>query len=620
MCGITGVFGNNLDSEDENTTNLMIKSLIHRGPDNLGFYSDNDCIMAHARLSIIDLSEKANQPMTDEKEEIVIVFNGEIYNFAQIRKKLEKKYNFRTDHSDTETIIYAYKEWGIDFTKYLHGMFAIAVFDKRKRKLVLTRDRFGKKPLFYTIKNNKLYFASEIRAFLQSNLIKKEINLDALYHYLTFLAFMPPQTLFHGVKKVKSSNYVVAKFNNGGIKLTEKEYYDISKILNDYTDYSFNEIVRYADEKLVDSISLRNISDVTVAVSLSGGLDSSLNLVLSKKVNPDVVAINISLKEAETEVDESIFAERLANDLDVPFIKVELNSGEFIKKIDELSKIHVDTPIVWPDMLLMYEISKRLRENGIKVVLVGEGGDELSAYPQYFWMLEAYNRFEKYRRFMGILGPLLPYIKPNFDFFYENELLVYRNIFGLTERIKKKHLNDINHKFNSYNINKSLMKEIKINGEEGYIRKILNTEYKFRLPELLLPRIDYSTMLNSVEARTPFLDYKLVETCVKTSFFERNKGYEVRKFQKGIAGKYLPNYIINKPKSGFGQEFINVRRKGLLPYFNEEVLDNESSYLKEYISSKAMQSFYNKSSKVNKDIVWILYTLEKWLNAIDQIK
>jgi asparagine synthase (glutamine-hydrolysing) len=620
MCGIAGVIGENLAGNEEDIVHTMIKSLQHRGPDNIGFFSDKDCIIAHSRLSIIDLSEKANQPMTDDKGDIVLVFNGEIYNHAEIRKRLEKKYKFKTDHSDTETIIFAYREWGIDFLKYVNGMFAIALIDKNKRKLFLIRDRFGKKPIFYTIMNNKIFFASEIRAFFAAHLIEKEINTEALYHYLTYLSVMPPQTLFNNVSKVRSSSYIIGEFNGGRIKIAEKGYYDISNILNQRSDYNFKEIVHQAEKRLVDSIALRNVSDVTVAVSLSGGIDSSMNLVLSKKINPNIKAINISLKDVETELDESIFAERLANDLDIPIIKLKLDVKDFIKKIDELSKLHIDTPIVWPDMLLMYEISRNLKNNGIKVVLVGEGGDELSAYPHYFSVLDNYRKFRKYGHFKKSINLLLPRVKPNFDYFYDNELLVYRNVFGLTERIKKNSTKNVNSTVNSYRINKTLMDEIKINGEEGYIRKILNIEYKFRLPELLLPRIDYSTMLNSVEARAPFLDYKLVETCVKTSFFERNKDSELRKFQKEVAKKYLPKYILNKPKSGFGEEFVQARRHELLPYYNDEILYNDSSFLKEYITNEALGNIKSKYYKKNKDILWIFYTLEKWLNRIDQIK
>jgi len=620
MCGIAGVYGYNLNREDEDLVLEMIKSLEHRGPDNIGIYVSKNCILGHARLSILDLSPNANQPMVDSKEEVVVTFNGEIYNFKELRKNLEKKYSFKTTNSDTETIIYAYKEWGIDFIKYLNGMFAIGLYDKKRNKLFLIRDRFGKKPIYYVIKDNKIYFASEIKAFLKSNLIKKSINIEGLYHFLTYLTVYPPQTLFKDVYKVKASHYLEIDSNGGKLIINERKYYDISNALNDPDDSPLNVILKNFDRLLKDSIYLRNISDVDVAVSLSGGLDSSLNLVLSKAINSNIHAINITLEDDNIDdISESIYAKRLAYDLDVPYIQVKLKPDDFIKIIDELSNKHYDTPICWPDMALMYAISKTLKEKGIKVVIIGEGGDELTAYPQYFKMLKIYNLYNRFKPVVQLVNPILSKLVLFGDYIVDNELIVYRNIYGFPEKLKrnllKKKLIQNEKISNSYYINKKLANEITVNSKDKYIRQILNIEYKFRLPELLLPRIDYSTMLNSVEARAPFLDYKLVEYTIRTSFFERNKG-EFRRLQKEVAKKYLPKYIINKPKMGFGQEFWTVIKNNIFDY-TLEILENKDSHIYNYLSYYELNSIFGKYHKKSKSLVWIIYTLEKFLEKLD---
>lgn len=619
MCGVAGVFGRNVSSEDEDVVLEMIKSLKHRGPDNIGIYVSKNCILGHARLSILDLSSDANQPMADSKDEIVITFNGEIYNFKVIRKKLEQKYVFKTRNSDTETIIYAYKEWGIEFLKHINGMFAIGLYDKRKNKLFLIRDRFGKKPLYYIIRNGKLYFASEIKAFLEAGLIKNDINFEALYHFLTYFAVYPPQTLFKGVQKVKASHYLEISVDQSN--LNTRKYYDISNALNCLESIPLDKIVTKVETLLKESVRLRNISDVPVAVSLSGGLDSSLNLVLSKAVNPNIHAINITLEGYNQNVDESIYAQKLANDLDVPYIQIKLKPSDFIKSVSDFFKKYYDTPIFWPDMVLMYEISKTLKDKGIKVVLVGEGGDELSAYPQYFKMMAKYNLFNKLKPITRPFIPLLSKLTISGEYIYKGDLLVYRNIFGFPEKLKRKIINsklyNLNNNLNSYDINHKLMNEIKINCKDKYIRQILNIEYKFRLPELLLPRIDYATMLNSVEARAPFLDYSLVENTIKTSFFERNRS-EFRRVQKEIAKKHLPKYITNKPKLGFGQEFWTVIERDLLNH-THEILDNRDAIIYNYLSYYELNATFNKYYKKNKNIIWLIYSLEKWLETLNSI-
>lgn len=618
MCGLVGIFGNELTQKDTIELKKMLNEISHRGPDAVGIYCDNDkkCFLGHKRLSIIDLSEKANQPMTDLDEDIVIVFNGEIYNYLEIRKELIKEFVFKTDHSDTETIIYAYKKWGIKFLNRVNGMFAIAVYDKRINKLFLIRDRFGKKPLYYTNLEDKIYFSSEIRSFFVLNNFRREINHQAIYDYLTYLTIYPPNTFYKNVSKVNASHYVEVNLDKDAIDLKSINYWDIADSLNIVRNIEYSEAFLLTNELFKNSINLRNISDVPLAISLSGGIDSSLNLILSHRINPNLFAINISYLDTTAALDESLAAERLAKDNNVNFIPIKINGNIFIENFEEFSDKLLDMPIVWPDMLLMYIISKKLKELGIKVVLIGEGGDELGAYPIYFDLIRSFKKFNRFKRILYSFAKKASFISQMLDkktdLFHKGILISNRHVHSFNEYEKKIFWQGprVN---NSYDILGKIMTEISVEGSEGFIRKILNLEYKLRLPELLLPRIDYSTMYNSIEARSPFLDHKLVEESLKIPFLIRNKDGP-KSLIKEIAAEYLPDYIMQRPKSGFGQEFSIFFSQDFNTWFNNEILLIDAP-IKIYIKPGFLKKIYLENlKKRNRGYqMWVIYTLNKWL-------
>jgi len=292
MCGIAGCIGLNKEIGEPEVAQVrdMTGGLIHRGPDGEGFYSDEMVAFGHRRLAIIDLHESSNQPMMDIDRDVVIVFNGEIYNHAELRQELEKEFAFKTDHSDTETIILAYKKWGIDCIDRFQGMFAIALYDIPRKKVYLIRDRLGKKPLYYTLSNGKLYFSSEINPFFLSGIIKKQLNENSIYNYLTFLTTPAPSTFFQHVSKLAMGNYLLVQ--NNTIKTTC--YWDISTYINTTIKIDYDTARDNTEELLAKSMFYRNVSDVPVNIALSGGLDSSLNLYYSKKINPSLFSDNLS--------------------------------------------------------------------------------------------------------------------------------------------------------------------------------------------------------------------------------------------------------------------------------------------------------------------------------------
>lgn len=339
MCGIAGIFGNGLGQADVDALDRMTDDISHRGPDAEGVYHDSAkvCFLGHRRLSIIDLSDTANQPMADSEGEVIIVFNGEIYNHLDLRKELEQEFVFQTHHSDTETIIYAYKKWGMNFLDRVNGMFAIAIYDRRLRKLYLIRDRFGKKPLYYMLWKGRIFFASEARSFFGLSDFLRQPNPQAIYDYLTLLTTRPSETFFKNVFKVKASHYVEITSFREKPKTQTVKYWDISESLNVIEHVEYNEAILLTEKLLKSSVYLRNISDVPVAISLSGGIDSSLNLLLSRQVNHNLHAINISYTDTTSDLDESRPAQELATNNEVHFTGITINQNEYIDNSEEFS-------------------------------------------------------------------------------------------------------------------------------------------------------------------------------------------------------------------------------------------------------------------------------------------
>jgi asparagine synthase (glutamine-hydrolysing) len=619
VCGVAGIFGGPHQTIDVDHLKRMTNALSHRGPDAEGLWHSpqDNCGLGHRRLSIIDLSEKANQPMTDSQQVIHVTFNGEIYNHAELRTELEKEFQFQTDHSDTETIIYAYKRWGMRFLDFTGGMFAIALYDARTQRLHLIRDRFGKKPLYYTIWKDCLYFSSEIGAFLALPGFPRHANATAIYDYLTFLAARPPETFFEDVHKVQASHYVEVSRDAGRIELVERPYWDIAPYLNTVKHVSYGDAVAMTDQLILKSVQYRNVSDVPIAVSLSGGIDSSLNLVHSFAAGAQVYAINISYKDALSSLDESPYAERLAKDRGVDFIPCRISHQEFMRSLSELTRKLRDTPVVWPDMVLMYIISRKLHESGIKVVLVGEGGDELGAYPIYFQQLRAHRRLRSLRWMLRPSVIRLAFhsdrMRRRLQYLYRGELMSRRHIPAFPEAQKQRFWRGPPVR-SSYEEMAKIMGEVLVEGQEGFIRKVLNLEYKLRLPEVLLPRIDYSTMINSVEARAPLLDHDLVSQSMMLPFSTRNHNGP-KALIRDVASRYLPDYIVNRPKSGFGTEFSTFLTQEFNDWFRAEIVQAKAP-IKEYVDGGFLAQTLEDNVRQTRDVaqtMWVLYALNRWL-------
>ena len=612
MCGISGLINfDNIKVNDVDAVKRINDAITHRGPDAEGIYKNDSIIFAHRRLSIIDLSDQSNQPMHDDTGNICLVFNGEIYNFQDLREELEQHYTFKTDHSDTETIIYAYRKWGIDCLKRFIGMFAFALYDKNINKVFLCRDRLGKKPIFYSNTESGLYFASESSALFASNAIKKEINEEAIYDYLTYLTIEAPNTFFKGVNKVEAGHFL--EITREGVE--SKKYWDIADFININNVDDMVTAKNRTQLLLEKSMNYRNIADVPIAVALSGGLDSSLNACYSKKsTKHGVGAINISYKE-KSQFDESEIAKKYSTELCLDYHGIKIDQSDYKEWILEYFDVQKDTPIGDPNSPLLYGISKIAAERGFKVLQVGEGGDEIGGYPIYTQLLKLHKltRFIP-RSIIRILSwlPIPVKFRRELEVLKDGGAVSRRFLFGFTDSEKRKFWRKSEHTPSMSKLTK-YANEIRGDLKDSFLRKVINIEYKFRLAELILPRVDYPSMATSVEARSPFMDQGLIEYSASLSWDLKMENGPKSVLRK-VAENILPNYLMSQPKVGFGMLLTPFLQKELPKWFKCDVI-NANSPIKSYVSDSFLRDIYMKQLKKGDEgyRMWILYSLNIWL-------
>jgi asparagine synthase (glutamine-hydrolysing) len=423
--------------------------LEHRGPDDTGIYISNDKKVGFGfrRLSIIDLSSAAHQPMCNHTKDIWIILNGEIYNHIDLRKELEKKYTYRS-HSDTETVLYAYEEYGEKFVEKIDGMFAIAIWDNRKQQLLLYRDRIGKKPIYYTMQNGKFTFASEIKSILQNDDISPEVNEIGLYHYLTFIHTPAPYTLFKDIYKLEAGNYLKVKSNGDISKI---EYWDCIVKKGDEPYNNENYCVAKIRELLTKAVEKRLISDVPCGVFLSGGIDSSTNLALmSRLMSKPVDTFTVAVKDQDN-FNEFQYTREMVKLFNANPHEIFIDEDDFINILD-LVVYHQDEPLADPVCFPLYYVSKLAREHGAIVIQVGEGSDEqFIGYSNYARVLQLYYKYGGLKKLpsivkrsmYGFILPLLVARKVDYrqniikNLLYDDEIF-WGNAIAFYEREKSK--------------------------------------------------------------------------------------------------------------------------------------------------------------------------------------
>ena len=566
MCGIAGVYHfQNSKTTNEKIVVKMRDTLIHRGPDSAGFYisKDEKVGLGHRRLAIIDLSPAGHQPMANEDKTVWIVFNGEIYNFQELKSELIKKKHRFLSKSDTEVIIHAYEEYGFDCVKKFNGMFAFALWDEKKKILFAARDHLGIKPFYYAIQNGAFYYGSEIKAILAHPDFKKELEEENISHYLTFSCLPSPHTLFQNIKKLSPAHYLTITND----KINEKEYWN--PVINSQNKNESEEFYIDKIRKILrDSIKSQMVSDVPFGCFLSGGIDSSTNAALmSEAMGRPVETFSVGSKDFQ-KYNEFQYSRQMAKFLKTKpheLLTDDSHLQEFLKQYahfaDDPNGDQVCVPLFW--------LSKFTRKNGVIVIQIGEGSDEIfSGYNtylkaanlhQYTWQwLEKLPDFSK-----KILFDSSRFLKhPRFDFYKEYLLRLKNNqepfwgnaiAFGdfqkeklLTAQFKNK-LSE-----SSYSIIKNYYNEIKeFDNEADFLKRLTYLEIKHRLPELLLMRADKMTMAHSIEARVPFLDKRLVELAFQIPTNIKTKNNEPKYILKKSVEGIIPSEIIWRKKQGF---------------------------------------------------------------------
>ncbi|MBA2613507.1 MAG: asparagine synthase (glutamine-hydrolyzing) [Bacteroidetes bacterium] len=557
MCGITGIL--HFDKQrtvDDLKLKKITEIINYRGPDGDGFYFNKNIGLGHRRLSIIDLST-GNQPMYSHDKNIVIVLNGEIYNYIELRKELiEKGHKFKTT-SDTEVVLKAYEEWGIDCQNKFNGMWAFAIWDERKQQLFLSRDRIGEKPLHYAAWDNSLIFGSEIKSLLAYG-IPKEPQLEFLEIYSVFKYIPSPFSFYKHIKKLMPGHYIIA--NNNGFK--EYKYWDLPLIEEDNMFKNANQVHERFTELFEDSIKIRMRCDVPFGAFLSGGLDSA-SIVALMSGNSKFPINTFTIGYKENEFDESKLAELVAKKFNTNHHLGTVNSDNFTEALNTVVN-HYDEPFGDSSAIPTGYVSKFAAQK-VKMVLTGDGGDEvLSGYTSYQGIKFA----QKYQSLPLSIQKFLPEAanisskalsgKYRYKLNRINHLLLTSSK-GFNQRLLEKQSKP------GRSILKSLIDpKIKTWKVEDYFNDVMNKcpykddfykqmylNFKYDLPEDMLVKVDRMSMAYSLETRVPFLDHRLIEFMVGVDKNVKMQGWQRKSVLRNTVAKKLPAELLKASKKGF---------------------------------------------------------------------
>ncbi|WP_417794327.1 asparagine synthase (glutamine-hydrolyzing) [Terasakiella pusilla] len=568
MCGIVGQYnvsiGQNIDAE---LLTRMRDTMVHRGPDGAGIWISEDQRVGfgHRRLSIIDLSEKASQPMLDPSGQVCLTFNGEIYNHVELRAELEKKgHAFKTSHSDTEVLLHAYLQWGIEAIQKFRGMFAFSIWDGRTRDFFLVRDRMGVKPLYWAQYDGKISFASEIKALLEDRDLNRELNTGKVADYLSFLALPAPNTLFKGIKKLGSGTYI--HVNSSG-KIREEKWWDPLIGSQKYASWDSDNIIECVREKIKEAVALRSIGDVPVGIFLSGGIDSSANAALFAQHSGHVKTFSIGYdQDYSSYTNELDYARKAADYIGAEHHELKLKKADLQSFLPDMV-YYQDEPIADPVCIPLYYVSKLARDHGVTVCQVGEGADELfCGYPNWKRSIQRQkmlSRFDMKGVGAGMLAAGLNAAGKGHTQTYDHLMRASHGhpIFhGGAESFSHKRKTDI--------LNEEMFAEKAIpstwegiehlhdrfiaNGGKGILKWMTYLDLNYRLPELLLMRVDKMSMAVGLEARVPFLDHEFVEMSLSIDERILTEGGNLKHVLKKAVRGLIPDEIIDRKKQGFG--------------------------------------------------------------------
>lgn len=628
MCGIVGALSFRHSSWSVTPAYLlrMRDTMVHRGPDGAGLWiaDDGRVGLGHRRLSIVDLSEAAAQPMSMADGTLWITFNGEIYNHKEIRDELIQlgRTRWKTDHSDTEVILQAFAEWGVDCLHKFRGMFAFALWDSRVRKLWLVRDRIGIKPLYYSLHHGRITFASEIKALLKDPDQQRRVHEESLFHYLSFLTAPSPNTLFEGIQKLPGGTYLAIDERG---ELAQNRYWDVLDHTLPLDGWSDQEVAARVLDELRTAVRLHKVGDVPVGVFLSGGIDSSTNATLfSEQETEPIRTFTVGYdREYETYGNETDQARWMAERIGARHTDRQLKLNDLIDFLPSMIRFQ-DEPIADPVCVPVYYVSKLARDAGVTVCQVGEGADELFwGYPSWrtALRLERWNQWPIPRlvKRLGLAGMRGVGLGSSMNYERlrrgsEGLPVFWGGAEAFTECEKQRLLSPRLRKqmngLTSWEALRPIRERFLARAwEPSPLQWMTYLDLNLRLPELLLMRVDKMAMGASLEGRVPFLDHKFVELAMSIPESVKTRGDVLKAVLKNAVKGLIPDEVIKRPKQGFGvpmQEWWRDRLAGMAV----EVMD---PFLRktDFFDRKAAMEFVKESDDPRG---WYLLNFALWWN------
>ena len=618
MCGIAGFIHSGNKTDLSKTLRDMASAMSHRGPDDEGFFEtitrdEGHYIgLAHRRLSIIDLS-KGHQPLGNEDGTIQIVFNGEIYNYQELRQELIQLGHHFTTNTDTETVVHAYEEYGEQCVYFLRGMFAFAIWDAKQQKMFLARDRFGKKPLFLYENNGSFYFASEIKSLLRCPDIKTNINQNGVYKYLAYRYVPGPETLFQGIFKLPPSS--IAVWQNG--VLSQTTYYEPADRKPSESYCVYTHPIEQFMQKLEESVAIRMVSDVPFGAFLSGGIDSSAVVALMTR-HSSMPVKTFSVGFREQQYSELNHAKVISSQFKTDHHELIVTQADMVNELERLVSFR-DAPVSEPADIPVYLLAKEARKT-VKMVLTGEGSDEIlggynkHVFERYSCLYQKIPRFLRHK-FIEPIVYAMPYSfkRPktavkNLGLENKNERLV--SWFGALS------FSELNKFTTIPPFSEAELAGIQFDTLPGNspLRNALYFDQTSWLPDNLLERGDRMTMAASLEARMPFMDHELVEFVSSLPEHYRVKGLQTKRILRLAMKQLLPDSILNRPKVGFSIP-INEWFRGPMKDYLLDHLSSSDSITRDYFDKKALDRVLKDhigGRQNHEKLLWTLLNLEIW--------
>ena len=569
MCGIGGITWT-----DKDLIKLMGNACKHRGPEQEGFYLDDNVSLCCERLRVMDLRDIAGQPIHNEDETIWAIQNGEIYNFKKLKKELEEKAHKFYSNTDTEVLVHLYEEYGKNFVDHLDGMFACAIWDLKNKKLIIARDRLGVKPMYYWFKDNNLIFASEIKSILQYEEVKRELNFSGLCQFVTYAYTIDGQTLLKNINELLPGHRLTYDISEKSLKI--EKYWDLRLEKNTFAE---NENFDQVKKLLENAIDKRKVSDAPIGALLSGGLDSSVMVaMLTKLTDSPVQTFTTGFGNELDEFDE---AQIVAEHCKTNHTEILIDFSDLTKSLPKILW-HMEFPFGRPSILSNYMVSEAIKKY-VTVAYTGEGSDELfGGYNRYVPYAKDPEYFKKEDNLESISSGFFKNKEFREEVFSNNVLQYYKNE---------------NHPSNIF------QKSIQSNINHSALNNALLFELKTEIPGAQTWRIDRTSSAHAVELREPFLDYKLVEFCASIpSHLKINKknNFTKKYILQKIASELLPEKIVKRKKFPWGIPFYDYFKKEFLP-IAQNVIDKSMKNKRDYINMgySKLESLTNKINNSN---------------------